>query len=62
MPSEKKWKIKAERHAQERGLIYWHVQYANEITLKLNCIIYVHNNSIIITGLKLNYTVISISK
>lgn len=29
---------------------------------QLNCIIYVHNNSIIITGLKLNYTVISIYK
>lgn len=29
---------------------------------QLNCIIYVHNNSIVITGLKLNYTIISISK
>lgn len=31
---EKKWKIKAEA-VEKKGLIYWHVQYANQITLSL---------------------------
>lgn len=56
---EKEWKIKAEA---EKGLNLLACTVCKWDYSQLNCIIYVHNNSIIITGLKLNYTVISISK
>lgn len=61
---EEEWKIKAEARQprKEERLNLLACTVCKWDYSQLNCIIYVHNNSIIITGLKLNYDVISISK